>query len=254
MNAFLVRDAFGLTQNRTHWRQHLSHMAEVGLPDKWETRDRETRDELAPNSSPEQRNSQRVASLDCIRDLKAGRSPFRGCFVCPASLVLSRIPCPASLRIPVPAISNALCMDLDSALAGISAAHGVAYTRYADDLFFSTTAKDVLRNIEAEVTKAVAGLQIPRGLRINTAKTRHSSKRGARRVTGIILGSDGQPHVDRQTKRHIRSLVNKVASLNEEELERLAGFIAYVIGFEPDFLNKLILKYGPERVEKATSS
>lgn len=153
-----------------------------------------------------------------------------------------------------PAISNALCMELDAILAGISVGHGVVYTRYADDLFFSSKTKQVLYGLEAEVTAAVASLQIPRGLKINTAKTRHSSKRGARRVTGIVLGSDGNPHVGRGMKRYIRSLVNRVDSLNGPELAKLAGLISYVTGFEPEFLNKLILKYGTAKVDKATKT
>jgi RNA-directed DNA polymerase len=151
-----------------------------------------------------------------------------------------------------PAISNAICLDLDSALSGISIRHGVVYTRYADDLFFSSGTKQVLYGVEADVKVAVTSLQIPRELRINAAKTKHSSKRGTRRVTGIVLGSDGVPYVSRETKRYIRSLVNQVDRLNEPERPKLAGLIAYVTGFEPDFMNRLILKYGPEKVERAT--
>lgn len=151
-----------------------------------------------------------------------------------------------------PSISNALCIDLDSVLAGISMGHGVVYTRYADDLFFSSKAKQVLYAVEADVNAAVSGLQIPKHLRINAAKTKHSSKRGARRVTGIVLGSDGNPYVSRGMKRNIRSQVNRVDGLNAHELTKLAGLISYVAGFEPDFLNRLILKYGTEKVGKAT--
>ena len=72
---------------------------------------------------------------------------------------------------------------------------GVKYTRYADDLFFSTREPNVLKQIEKEVNSIVSNLSVPAKLTVNSKKTRHSSKKGARHVTGIVLGSDGRPHI-----------------------------------------------------------
>jgi len=143
-----------------------------------------------------------------------------------------------------PAISNILCFDLDVALDGICRRRSVNYTRYADDLFFSTNEEGVLATIEQEVKQAVPNLAIPSKLRINETKTRHSSKRGARRVTGIVLGSDGKTYVGRKLKRGVRSQVHKLESLAPAERSRLAGMIAYITGFDPGFMNTLIRKYG----------
>jgi RNA-directed DNA polymerase len=145
-----------------------------------------------------------------------------------------------------PAMSNALCFDLDVALQGISESQGVRYTRYADDLFFSTNEKDVLSNIEGLVEVTLKSLEVPRNLQLNTGKTRHSSKKGARRVTGIVLGCDGKCHVGRQLKRKVRSQVHKLGTLSPDQRARLAGTITYIMGFEPDFINSLIQKYGYE--------
>lgn len=150
-----------------------------------------------------------------------------------------------------PSISNALCFELDVVLDGLSSGQSVKYTRYADDLFFSSTQKDVLYHLERAVKEQIGKLEVPSRLRLNVAKTKHSSKRGARRVTGIILGSDSKAHVARETKRYIRSMVNRVEKLDEPAITKLAGLIAYVVGLEPGFINKLILKYGPQRVDSA---
>lgn len=150
-----------------------------------------------------------------------------------------------------PSLSNALCFELDSALAGITSAQGVAYSRYADDLFFSANKKQVLISIEAETKAVLNEIKIPANLSLNQAKTKHSSKRGARRVTGIVLGSDGKAYVSRDTKRTIRTLVHQLDTLKDEERIRLAGLISYVSGFEPAFLNNLILKYGADKVSSA---
>jgi RNA-directed DNA polymerase len=150
-----------------------------------------------------------------------------------------------------PAISNAICLDMDSSLSDLAAKHGIAYTRYADDLFFSTNTRDVLGHFQISIEELVANLTLPANLTINTRKTRHSSKRGARRVTGIVLGSDGKPHIGRALKRRIRGMIHQLDLLDPAERDRLAGLIAYAMGFDRRFLNRLITKYGHASVMRA---
>ena len=152
-----------------------------------------------------------------------------------------------------PAVSNALCFDLDVAISALCQSHGVAYTRYADDFFFSNSEKGVLVQVQSEVETLVASFQIPVGLQINKAKTRHSSKRKSRRVTGIVIGSDEAAHVSRHTKRKVRSQVHRLEILSPKERASLAGMISYITGFEPDFMNVLIMKYGFEKATRARS-
>ena len=150
-----------------------------------------------------------------------------------------------------PALSNVVCHELDVGLKAVSEAHGVVYTRYADDLFFSTKEPKILRTIEQEVVEVVAKLTIPAKLRLNGAKTRHSSKKRARHVTGIILGSDGALHIGRGLKRKIRALIYGYSRLDQSGRASLAGMIAYASGFDPEFINSLIAKYGLARVRIA---
>jgi RNA-directed DNA polymerase len=150
-----------------------------------------------------------------------------------------------------PAISNAVCYDMDSAISALCSKWGVTYTRYADDLFFSTSQPDVLRPLQAEIEKLIPELKLPRALAINTDKTRHASKRGARRVTGIVLGSDGHPYIGRALKRRIRGMIHKIDELDPKTRGTLAGLVSYAVGFDPDFMNSLITKYGYYVVQKA---
>src|SRR5579864_6726366 len=114
-----------------------------------------------------------------------------------------------------PALSNVVCHDLDVSLQALAEAHAVVYTRYADDLFFSTKEPNILRTIEREVVDLVAKLTIPAKLRLNGTKTRPSSKKRARHVTGIVLGSDGAPHIGRALKRKIRALIYGYSGLDQ---------------------------------------
>ena len=60
-----------------------------------------------------------------------------------------------------PAISNVLCFDLDVLLDGIAQSRGANYTRYADDLFFSTNEPKVLAHVENDVKASIATLSSP---------------------------------------------------------------------------------------------
>jgi RNA-directed DNA polymerase len=140
---------------------------------------------------------------------------------------------------------------MDSALWELCSKRGVTYTRYADDLFFSTSQPDVLRSLQADVEKLIPELKLPGAVAINTSKTRNASKRDARRVTGIVLGSDGQPYIGRALKRKIRAMIHKIDSLDAPTRSTLAGLVAYAVGFDPDFMNSLTTKYGHLAMRKA---
>ena len=120
----------------------------------------------------------------------------------------------------------------------------MTYTRYADDLFFSASAPGVLAAVEAELPIILANIDCPAGLQVNKAKTRHSSKKRRRRVTGLVLGSAGEVSVGRHLKREIRALIHRYDSLDKDAKTRLAGTLAYINGVEPNVINRLIMKYG----------
>jgi RNA-directed DNA polymerase len=150
-----------------------------------------------------------------------------------------------------PALSNVLCFDLDQSIQNYCQVRDVTYTRYADDLFFSTGTPKILNSLEAEVSRICRNLRFPASLALNPTKVRHSSKRGARRVTGVVLGSDGRAYVGRRLKRKIRAQIHHLERLSPTERSSLAGLIAYVMGNDPSFINSLINKYGLERVRQS---
>jgi RNA-directed DNA polymerase len=152
-----------------------------------------------------------------------------------------------------PALSNVLCFDLDSELQDYASNLGLRYSRYADDMFFSSTAPNLLSRAEEDVENIISTLEFPANLKLNKAKTVHCSRKRRRIVTGISLGSDGKARVPRELKRKVRSKIFKFETLSETERVSLAGMISYIAGFEPNFLNSLILKYGPEAVRRATT-
>ena len=150
-----------------------------------------------------------------------------------------------------PAVSNALCFELDKRLSTKSEAEDVVYTRYADDLFFSTAQRDILGKFPKIVSEEVNAIRCPANLRVNMEKTRHASKRGRRQVTGLVLSSDGRIALGRYRKRYIRRQLYRLDQLSLKERNELSGLIAYAMSVETDIINDLILKFGQERVAKA---
>ncbi len=149
-----------------------------------------------------------------------------------------------------PALSNALCLSLDHQSATLAGMCGAVYTRYADDLFFSTARRDVLKNVPDSMEKIIRSLPVPANLRLNPAKLRHSSKASRRQVTGIVLSSDGRAILGRDRKRRIRSQIHRFDTLLPKDKASLRGMIAFATSIEPSFMNDLVLKYGLDRIEE----
>lgn len=150
-----------------------------------------------------------------------------------------------------PGLSNAICYELDVKLKRLADDSEVSYTRYADDLFFSTMIPNLLKDIEEEVKNTVRNLQCPSDLKINERKTRHSSKKGRRQVTGIVLGSDEEIYLGRDRKRKIRSMIHKIEELDKKDRRYLAGMLAFAKDIEPDFINDLVIKYDSDKIDIA---
>lgn len=152
-----------------------------------------------------------------------------------------------------PALSNALCMQMDMELFNLSGELGCRYSRYADDLFFSCGVPGVLSLAEERIKRVIAGLAVPAGLRVNEEKTRHRSRKGKQVVTGVVLTSQGGLSVGRDLKRVLRAQVHQLPSLSNEERSKLAGMLAYVHSVEPDFVSRLRSRYGDSTVDAACS-
>lgn len=152
-----------------------------------------------------------------------------------------------------PMLSNILMYEFDRKVQAFCAKKRVTYTRYADDLTFSTNRRDVLREVEVQVVEICKRTAHPR-LRLNTKKTVHASRKGSRRVTGLVLTNDGQVSLGHERKRLIRAQVNRFlkGKLSLDEARELRGMLAFVNSAEPAFLQSLRRHYGSSEIDKIT--
>lgn len=148
-----------------------------------------------------------------------------------------------------PVVSNALMYPLDSAICKFCDGVGVRYTRYADDLTFSTSEADVLRVVERRVTTVIHESRSPT-LRVNAGKTVHTSLKRGRRITGMVLANSGRVGVGRDVRRTIRAMTCrfKHGTLGSKETVSLRGWIAYLSAVDPLAIDWLGARYGPELI------
>lgn len=105
-----------------------------------------------------------------------------------------------------PAITNLLCRRMDARMTGIARKHGFTYTRYADDLTFSSTDGDreKSRRLLWQVKKVIG----EEGFHLHPDKLRIMGKGRRREVTGLIAGE--KPSVPREDVRAFRALLNRL--------------------------------------------
>lgn len=153
-----------------------------------------------------------------------------------------------------PLVSNAVMYDFDSRvglLATNISADGV-YTRYADDIVFSSSEKGACRTFHQGVEAALREIEYPR-LQLNPGKTVYASRGTRRVVTGLVVTPDGRVSIGRKKKRYIRKLLFEFGQddLEDDDLSFLSGYLAFILDVEPDFYNRLALKYTAETVQRA---
>ncbi|MCB1206029.1 MAG: retron St85 family RNA-directed DNA polymerase [Verrucomicrobiae bacterium] len=96
-----------------------------------------------------------------------------------------------SLGLPIgaptsPIVSNVVMIELDREIQALSERHDTTYTRYADDLVFSTSTKDISATVLNELNELLAATAIP-NLQLNHDKTHFMSRNCRRAVTGLVI-------------------------------------------------------------------
>lgn len=153
-----------------------------------------------------------------------------------------------------PVVSNIVMYELDESINKIAReiSSQSDYTRYADDIIFSTNIKGgcrcFLKHLREILTKTISP-----HLEINEDKTIVTSRGGRRVVTGVFIRPDGGISIGRKNKRYIRKLLFdlKNKKIDRDKCKYLSGYLAYSLDIEPDFYNRLTLKYGADLVEQA---
>ncbi|MFI8191472.1 reverse transcriptase domain-containing protein [Streptomyces sp. NPDC085946] len=119
-------------------------------------------------------------------------------------------------------LSNIVMRDVDEVVTHQVESLGLRYTRYSDDMYFSSRRlvhHDDVDRLVAGVKKALK----PLGMRLNAKKT-YVARPGARRSVLGILVDGPAPRLTREYKRRITRHVRGAASFGIEQHRRHQGF------------------------------
>ncbi len=111
-----------------------------------------------------------------------------------------------------PVLSNCICRRLDDQLLRFCREQKVNYTRYADDLTFSTGLKEFPKEIgtlqkeTAVLSKDIVDVINSNGFVVNAAKTRFAKRNNRQEVTGLIVNQG--VNVPRKFVRQVRAMLH----------------------------------------------
>lgn len=132
-----------------------------------------------------------------------------------------------------PYLTNILCKRLDKGLSTLAKNYDFAYTRYADDLTFST--QNDGKNLSDFINK-VRYVVEKQGLTINEEKTRILRRGRQQEVTGIVVND--KISVDRKTLRKFRAVLHQAETKgldglrwgnSDDLIASLDGFANFVL-------------------------
>ena len=135
-----------------------------------------------------------------------------------------------------PYLANLVCYKMDIRIAGYCNKRDITYTRYADDLIFSSDNRDLLRKIYGMIKKIVED----EGFVVNEEKTRFLSPKVHKEVIGVTV-NDGVIKAPKEMKRMVRAMIHyEIVTGDYSDNEKIRGYIAYIDSLEKNYRNKII--------------
>lgn len=149
-----------------------------------------------------------------------------------------------------PKLSNILMYEFDEIMNDYAVENSLVYTRYADDITISSRGFLDFEKSMNFMRVALQKISYP-NLTINDAKTGLYSKGRRLQVTGLIISNSNEVSLGRDRKRSISSMVHKwsIGVLDNDQVPKLKGLLAFAMDVEPEFVGRLREKYGAQVVK-----
>lgn len=161
--------------------------------------------------------------------------------------VLGRLPQGAPTS---PMLSNLAMIELDAQIAAIAEEAGLRYTRYSDDMTFSTRGH-FTRQAAVEIVANVASVLKKKGLYLNKAKTKIVPP-GARKVVLGLLAHGNLPTLSKDFKANLRQHIYYLQKhgienhVQKRDFDSIGGLYRHLLGLinfanmvEPIYASKI---------------
>lgn len=151
-----------------------------------------------------------------------------------ASSILARL-CTCKDRLPQggitsPALSNLVCNHFDRRISGLIAKRNIIYTRYADDLTFSSNNPEKLK-LAFPLIKQIINDE---GFSLNNEKTRFMGPKSGCHVTGLVKNSSVPGFaIGKKKKIKMRSIMHNLIAKGKiistyNSIESIEGWLAFL--------------------------
>ena len=149
-------------------------------------------------------------------------------------------------------IANACFSPVDKRIRAYCNAFCVDYSRYMDDMIFSSDDKYLLNMVEKFVQKTLANF----GYKLNNKKTKYISDNKQQNVLGLVV-NNGMVRLPKDIRRNLRAMIHsysvwkssgskeidlKYRTWNEKSIAQLKGYLAYTKQVDKKSYDKL-MKY-----------
>ena len=150
-----------------------------------------------------------------------------------------------------PLVSNFIMYKFDVLVSKYCSENDIKYSRYADDISFSTNKNNILFEVP-RIIKDILKDNYSNEITVNNIKTVFSSKKHNRHITGITLTNDNKLSIGRNKKRLISTLIHKytIKQIEKDDINYLQGLLSFSIHVEPDFRYTMSKKYGPDIIDE----
>lgn len=136
-----------------------------------------------------------------------------------------------------PAISNIVFIKCDKSIEKTCGAKRIIYTRYADDLTFSSNNRERIFETISKVKKIIH----KNGFEINNNKTQFFGGKGPIRVTGVNL-NPGYLSIGRRRKRELRASIHNliIKESKDVDINKTLGMLSFLRDIEPMNYDKTV--------------
>lgn len=137
-----------------------------------------------------------------------------------------------------PSLANLVLCETDDKLHELATANGMKYSRYADDLTFSSN-DFIVAGFHLEVERFLKDA----GFQLKAAKTRYAGSGNRREVTGLVCGEFVQPPLEwRKNSRARLHALSKKPFLQKDDIAYLLGLRGYALQFPEAVQMNALLK------------
>ena len=137
-----------------------------------------------------------------------------------------------------PFLSNYFMRDFDTQIVGLLrklVSDDIEYTRYADDMTFSSNSRAIER-VVGFVESRLRSMK----MKLNDDKTRLMGRGQRQEITGLNINS-GRPTIPKKYRRKVRALVHRASNgwiITHKQMESLLGMISHVALCHPEEAKK----------------